>query len=493
MNRRLARRCHTAFGASLPCACGLVAVSCLAWFAWPANMVAQSRGFTVRVDSRVELLSIVFRLAGAPEYNACRLPSYEADIDQAFHRYKEHAAVQLARQIGEQHGVGFDAVVSFAVSVTDPPALGERVPFGRQGTGLADSRWHGPHAAAFLSALRRFSSDAKFPEFFAHHRLLYSETERRLETLARERVSLQWYDGFFGHVPDADFVLVPGMCNGGANFGPKVHPKGGREELYAIVGVTQSDAEGVPTFEPWLVPTIVHEFAHSFINPFVDRHRQEFAPAGERLFPYVADIMQGQAYDNWKTMIDESLVRAVVIRYLRTNGEPGSVSRQLAEELGLGFLWIEELDRLLQRYEDERDKFVRFDQFAPQVVGFFDEVSRSIQDRLKGLDARRPAIVSITPPDGATGVDPSINSIVIVFDRPMGARYSFDVGPGGKSTYPDITKLGFEGDQKTFVMQVRLQPSTAYELLLTGTGFRSREGIPPSQRLIRFQTGPVRQ
>jgi hypothetical protein len=470
----------------------VVAALSLAWFTWLPSTLAQSRGFTVRVDSRVELLSIVFRLAGAPEYNGCRLPSYEREIDQTFGRYQDHPAVQLARHIRDEHGIGFDAVVSFAVSVTDPPALRERVPFGAQGAGLADRRWHGPQASTFLSALRRFSRDTRFPEFFTRHRTLYRATERRLEMLARERVSLQWYHRFFGQVPDADFVLVPGMCNGGANFGPRVRPTAGREELYAIVGVTQSDAGGVPTFDARLVPTIVHEFAHSFVNPLVDRHREQFAPAGERLFPYVADIMQGQAYDNWKTMIDESLVRAVVIRYLRTNGEPESASRQLAEELGLGFLWIQDLDHLLQRYEDERGKFVRFEQFAPQVAGFVDDVSRSIQDRLKDLDARRPRPVSINPPDGATGVDPSTTSVVIVFDRPMGGRYSFDFGPGGKSTYPEIMKLGFEADQKTLVMHVRLRPSTAYELLLTGRGFRSREGVPPSPHLIRFQTGPVR-
>ncbi len=468
--------------------CGL----CLGWLPWPTNTLAQSRGFTVRVDSRVELLSIVFRLAGAPEYNDCRAPSYEADIEKAFARFKDHPAVLLARQLRDKHGVGFDAVVNFAVSIADPPTLTERVPFGLQGSGLADSRWHGPYARTFLRALRRFSTDANFPEFIARHRALYNATERRLETLAREHISAQWYDRFFGEAPDAAFILVPGMCNGTANFGPKVHPTSGREELYAIVGVTQSDTFGVPTFDPELVPIVIHEFAHSFINPFVERHREEFAPAGERLFPYVAEVMQAQAYGDWQAVVDESLVRAVVIRYLRANGEPSNASRQIAEELGLGFIWIEDLDRLLQHYEFERNQFVRFDQFAPPLADFFDEVSRSIEVRLKNFDARRPAIVSISPADSSAGVDPSTTRVVIIFDRPMGDRYSFNYGPGGKSTYPDITSPGFEADRKTFVMQVRLRPSTAYELLLTGRGFRSQEGVPAAQRLIRFQTGPAR-
>ena len=108
-------------------------VVCFGLFVSVTDASARHPGFRVRVDSRVELLSIVFRLAGAPEYNGCRLPSYDADITQAFAPYRNHPAIQLARQIRDQHGVGFDAVVGFAVSVTDPPALKQRVPFGDDG------------------------------------------------------------------------------------------------------------------------------------------------------------------------------------------------------------------------------------------------------------------------------------------------------------------------------------------------------------------------
>jgi hypothetical protein len=189
-------------------------------------------------------------------------------------------------------------------------------------------------------------------------------------------------------------------------------------------------------------------------------------------------------------MIIESLVRAVVVRYLRTNGEPSRATSQLTEEFGLGFVWIEDLDRLLQRYEQQRSTFARFDDFAPQIARSFGDVSESIQDRLKELDHRRPRIVSVTPRDGETGVDPSTTRILVVFDRPMGKRYSISYGPEGKPSYPEVTRVGFEPDRMTFIMEVRLQPSTQYELLFTGRGFRSDDGIPLGQRLVRFQTGP---
>lgn len=453
---------------------------------------SQAPPITVRVDSRVELLSLIFRLAGAPEYDMCRLEGYEAEMDRAFGRFNDHAAVQLAGELRERHGIGFDAVVSFALSATPPPSLVERVPFGPNGEGLADKRWHGPHAAVFLDAVRRFSRDSGFPEFIAKQHALYSATEGRLQALVEERMSLDWYHRFFGEPAGADFIVIPGMCNGSANFGPTLRLPNGREELYAILGVTRSDAEGIPVFDARLLPTLVHEFAHAFIKPFVQRHREELATAGNRLFPHVSSTMATQAYGSWDIVIEESLVRAAVVRYLRGTGDAAGAARELRENLGLGFVWIEDLDRLLHQYEQQRDRIRQFDQFAPQMVSFFDEVSRSIEDRLEALDARRPTVASMTPADGAKDVDPALTRIVIVFDRPMATGYSINFGPGGKATYPEVGAMRFEPDGRTFVMQVRLQPASDYEFLLTGRGFRSAEGIPLRQRLLRFRTRPAR-
>jgi len=60
-----------------------------------------------RVDPRVELLSIVFRLAGNSEYNMSPLKTYTADIDAYFSPYKEHPAVALARKLAGEREVGF--------------------------------------------------------------------------------------------------------------------------------------------------------------------------------------------------------------------------------------------------------------------------------------------------------------------------------------------------------------------------------------------------
>src|SRR5438046_2918512 len=75
-----------------------------------------------RVDPRVELLSIVFRLAGNSEYNMSPLKTYTADIDAYFSPYKEHPAVVLARKLASERDVGFDTVMNLAVHLS--PEIG---------------------------------------------------------------------------------------------------------------------------------------------------------------------------------------------------------------------------------------------------------------------------------------------------------------------------------------------------------------------------------
>ena len=82
----------------------------------------------VRSDPRIELLTVIFRLAGAEEYDQCQVPVYAAAIDSAFGRYRGHPAIALAKRIREEHGIGFDAVPN-SHFLTPPPALAERIPF----------------------------------------------------------------------------------------------------------------------------------------------------------------------------------------------------------------------------------------------------------------------------------------------------------------------------------------------------------------------------
>jgi hypothetical protein len=58
-----------------------------------------------KVDERVELLSIVFRLADAKEYNSKRFKLYSDKIEKHFDKYKNHDLITFVKQIREENGI----------------------------------------------------------------------------------------------------------------------------------------------------------------------------------------------------------------------------------------------------------------------------------------------------------------------------------------------------------------------------------------------------
>ncbi len=158
---------------------------------------------TAGVDPRVELMSIIFRLAGSPEYNQCRVPAYNQAIDRHFARFRNHKVVQLARQLRKTDGVAYNAVMSMAVQIKDVKSLAERVPFDRRDLKL-DSRWKGAKARRFLGAARRFVADTRFSEFLKSQQQLYDVTNAKLRPFVATSLDPAWFGRYFGVHRPAD-------------------------------------------------------------------------------------------------------------------------------------------------------------------------------------------------------------------------------------------------------------------------------------------------
>jgi hypothetical protein len=330
-----------------------------------------ARSLTVSVDPRVELISIIFKLAGNPEYNNGRMASYTSDIEEQFGPYRVHPVVKLAASLRKKYGVSYDAPMSLAVHLDDTNDLRLRVSLEPRPGGL-DGRWRAEDVQDFLEKARAFARESSFNGFLKEHQPMYDRAVKRLRSLLEKEAHLEWFDDFFGARPGAEFHIALGIVNGPGNYGP--HFKlADSEEYYCILGVWKCRFLGLgePKFDKTMLPTVIHEFCHSYANPIVDAHLTQLEKSGEKIFEKVRDKMQSMAYSNWQTMMRESLVRACVVRYMAASEGPNAAQRQINSEVGLGFLWIPELSDLLAQYEHQRDKYPTVDTFFPNIVDFF--------------------------------------------------------------------------------------------------------------------------
>ena len=323
----------------------------------------------IEVDPRVELIGIVFRLAGNYEFNQGRIRSYVRDIERQFGDFDNHPAVKLAVRLRSTRRMSCDGPMSLAVHIDRdyrPRKTFEQWPWG------LDGRWKKQETREFLELLRQFAAETKFDEFYKAHSALYERGIRSCQAVMAQYDLQTWLGEFFGVEEMGDLRLVLGFLNGPSNYGPRF-TAGKTREKYAIIGMPLPDADGNPVFRPRKLATTAHEFCHSFTNPVVEKYMEQLQPAGEKLYAAKAPAMKRIGYQNWQSLMYESAVRACVACYIRNSFEPEYLQNYLDEDAGNGFVWTKELSDLLRTYEANRDKYPTFESFFPEIVDFFNK------------------------------------------------------------------------------------------------------------------------
>ena len=330
-----------------------------------------------KVDKRVELLSIVFRLADCYEYSSNKFPNYIENINNHFEKYKNHELIEYIRkELRFNAGIGFGGVMEMAINITQPPLMKKLEPDSEK---YMDSRWTKERADQFLQLLNKFYKDTNCKKFFDENSEMYTIAEKRYLKIYG-KLDIEWYQRFYGQEPKGEFVILIGLGNGGANYGVK-NIQNDKEIVYSVMGTWNTDSLGLPTYDvDDNFPTLVHEFNHSFINHIVKIYHPELEHSGNIIFAEVKDKMDKQGYGDWQTMYNESLVRASVIKYLIDHNEkPKLVERELAFQISRGFIGIEGLIQELQRYDKNRDKYPTLESFIPEIAIYFNKTASEIK------------------------------------------------------------------------------------------------------------------
>lgn len=441
------------------------------------------------VDKRVELITIAARLAGYEEYSGGYNIKYVQDIHQYFDKYSSHPLIKFMQELRETNGISYDAVVSLAIHLEQPPSLKPLVSFNNE---IPDTRWGAEKALKTAQLLQQFYNDSNFEKFYLDHQQYNQNVIAQLMPIYKQ-LDQSWFEKYYGIAPKSIFNIIIGLGNGSANYGPKVIFPDGREDIYDIVGVWKLNSAGTPLFDDRSVlPTMVHEFNHSFINYLTYKNKVKLEASGKTIYQAVSGKMKRIAYAEWPTMMSEALVRASVIRYLMDHNKDQAVAqKQVQEELSVGFVWIRQLVDLLGTYEENRKTYPTLDSFMPQIITFYNSNVNNINALTEDYQRHLAHVIAITPLTGSNAViDPKITEIKIMFDKPLtGQGYSINTGKSGKEHYPISKFLSYTDNNTAIILQLALKPDYDYEFVLTGRSFKTPEGYPLEEYKVAFKTG----
>ena len=283
---------------------------------------------------------MIERLAGEHEYSEARGP-YAAEVDHALAGFATHPAVALARELHDE-GLAYERPMQLALHA---PVDG------------VDGNVFQRNLTKLDAAIDQFAADAKLDAFFAAHAAYYASVEAAFRAQQPATAgAIRFFHGLVAKTPR--FTLVPALLQGPQNYGVR-----SGDDAYQLIGLGEVDDRGLPKAIDG--DLIVHEMTHAFVNSVVAKHAEFDAPAAQ-LFALVEPQMRAQAYTTARIMIDEAIVRAVTVHYVRTSRGDAAADAAIRGEVRRGFVWTKDLEAVIAK-GGARD----FDARVPELVAFF--------------------------------------------------------------------------------------------------------------------------
>ena len=81
--------------------------------------------------------------------------------------------------------------------------------------------------------------------------------------------------------------------------------------------------------------------------------------------------MKQNGYNVWNVVLNEYLVRACTIKFLKANEGNEEVERNIKNDKLNGFVEIEGLVQLLEEYENNRNEYPDIESFLPEIKKYF--------------------------------------------------------------------------------------------------------------------------
>ena len=316
----------------------------------------------------VELMCLIFRLMGAPEYQES-IPIVSEDINSFFAPVITHEAIAIAREC-RRNGVSYDAVAAYGLHllISEGGEISFNPLYDSSDSGF--NRWPDSQKSKMLFAINDFYQKSNFHEWY-----LSLESLRRQAIDSFRKVciiELGWYNRFFGPKDDLSSQIVLSFLIGNNNYGLLVDLTSGGEMLSPVIGMARQYSNGTPYYNSGVASTLVHEFSHPYCNPLITKYWEPIKDKAEAVYKKVETQMKSMSYGTAKTMMFETFVRASTIRYLISHESDFTTAYNLESlilnEEAKGFLLVRSLVAALEKREMDQTLYPTMEDFMPELI-----------------------------------------------------------------------------------------------------------------------------
>ena len=310
----------------------------------------------------VELLGLIWRLAGTYEYNLCEVNTISESADTYFASMVNHRAVLMAKEYWSK-GVSHDAVVAYGnqLVINELGIISFENDY-LEGSDTSFDRWSNNQKNNMLAAVNDFYEISNFHDWFVS-----TQTEQQQAIASFKKVynmDYTWFDSYYGKNDKLSSRIILSFMIGNHNYGISLKRKDGTFLLSPVLGGLSQYTGSLKFYGD--MNLIVHEFSHPYCNPLIEANWASIENKANELYDKVGSIMSNNAY-NVISMMCETLVRASAIRYMLSHGQEDLVEEAISNEVSGGFLLVRTLVETLEKYE-QSVKYSCLADFMPEIV-----------------------------------------------------------------------------------------------------------------------------
>ena len=316
---------------------------------------------SMKVDPRIELLSVLRLLHPQPGILTGPRSPYRQDAARWFSSFSTHPAVaQTAALFEHDHSISLPA--QLVLHLSEPPDMYAQDSIAG---GYLDAAGGEEAVDRYIEALGDFAKRSRFADFYAAHRGAYREFAAEAEKEASASISPKAVQAYLG-MPMSDryyFPLAPLLSEQDAVSFSLQHYD--RVEEVRLRPARYTTDLGTQFLFNHFGSSLAHELVHTVTNPLVS----SFDPKGAKAPAGCNDQMGG----DWSGCIQEHLVYAVTLRILAQElGEP--IYEELADKYRRrGFPYLVRLGERLKEYEADRGRYKALKDFYPKLEPIFAE------------------------------------------------------------------------------------------------------------------------
>ncbi len=332
--------------------------------------ISFSDGLSVKVDPRIEALSILNYMAGISKWPVNgEFVQYKEDVDEYFlksHKRKHPAIdmIQLLKTFGFKDEAPYLLLLHLSNDFKFMYPKKSYIEISK-GIGIPTGALKEALLKKFIFEFKAYYYDYKFEDFYKNHKSFYENLENNVKDLLPiDLVSV--LEGFFKAASlDYNIFISPASPE---NYGLYIRTPYGFESFAIMKLPFIPDTERAKLE---YVYQIIKELVRSFVEPIDYGYTEEI-----KKLKRIASYNMVQSKTSTYKLVNEIIVSSVASHLMKVLYSDREEAWAIVKEEMKGYYLVRPLAKFLEKYYRDLDKYKNFAQFYPEILSYLNRINK---------------------------------------------------------------------------------------------------------------------